>query len=43
MGMLKFHMMDSVAIGDHLRSIQDVERARRVVRMLGMFQNTVEA
>ena len=40
--MLKFHMMDSVPIGNHLRSIQDVERPRRVIRMVGMFQNAIE-
>ena len=40
--MLKFHVMDAVAIGEHLRSVQDVERPGRVVRMRGGLQNAVE-
>jgi hypothetical protein len=40
--MLKFHMMDAEPIGEHLRGIQNIERARWVVRMSGILQNSIE-
>src|SRR5216110_1418179 len=40
--MLHFHVMNAVAIRDHLGSIQDIECSCRVIWMSGALQNAAE-
>jgi hypothetical protein len=40
--MLKFHVVDTEPVSDHLWSIQNIKRPRWVVRMRGILQNAIE-
>jgi hypothetical protein len=40
--MLQFHVMDAVAVRDHLRKIQDIERSLGIVRTSGALNDGVE-